>query len=86
MIGVRNNDTERLVALYDGKEFVFEVATKDKDVVTAIPEDAARHIFGYGEKDKKRSLLRLGWVPTGARLDAAVERLNKFQFLAVEVV
>jgi hypothetical protein len=86
MLGVRNNDKERLVAKYDGKEYVFEVSTKENPVTTAISEDAARHIFGFGEKDKKRSLLRLGWVPNGTRIDAALERLGKFQFLAVEEV
>ena len=86
MIGVRNNDTERLVALYDGKEYVFEVSTKEKEVTTALSEDAARHIFGYGEKDKKRALLRLGWVPNGENLAGALDRLNRFQFLAVEEV
>jgi len=83
MIGVKNTSSERLVAKYDGEEFVFEA---NGSAVRPISEDAARHIFGYGEKDKKRALLRLGWVPNGANIEHAIERLGKFQFLAVEEV
>lgn len=80
MIGVKNDDEQRLVARYDGEDHTFEVG-----VVTAISEQAARHIFGYGEKDKTRALLRLGWLPNGANMTAAIERLTKFKFLAMEV-
>lgn len=80
MIGVKNEDTEKLVARYDGEDHTFEVG-----VVTAVSEQAARHIFGYGEKDKTRALLRLGWLPNGANMPGAIERLTHFKFLAMEV-
>lgn len=79
MIGVKNNLKEKVVGRYDGQDFVFEPG-----VTRALSEDAARHIFGYGEKDKIRALLRLGWVPNGADRAAALEMLNSIQFLAVE--
>lgn len=81
MIGVKNTSGEKLVASYDGQEYVFE---SDEKAVTAIPEDAAHHIFGYGEKDKKRALLRLGWIPNGQNISAALEKLGQFQFLKAE--
>lgn len=81
MIGVKNRDTQKLTALYDGKKFEFPA---DEKVTTPISEEAARHIFGYGERDKTRALLRLGWVQNGANVEAAEERLGRFQFLAVE--
>lgn len=80
MIGVKNEDKTRLVSRYDGEDFTFEVG-----VVTAVSEQTARHIFGYGEKDKTRALLRLGWIPNGANMDAALERLTHFKFMAMEV-
>ena len=79
MIGVKNNLKEKIPARYDGQDFTFEPA-----VTRALSEDAARHIFGYGEKDKTRALLRLGWIPNGADKAGALEKLNEIQFLAVE--
>lgn len=83
MIGVRNLSGQKLVARYDGRDYTFPAEEK---VTTPLSEDAARHIFGYGERDKTRALLRLGWVPNGSAMDQAVERLGKFQFLSVEEV
>lgn len=80
MIGVKNDDNKRLVARYDGEDITFEPG-----VVTAVSEQAARHIFGYCEKDKTRALLRLGWLPNGANMEAAIERLTHFKFMAMEV-
>lgn len=79
MIGVKNNLSERVKGRYNGEDFVFEPG-----VTRALTEDAARHIFGYGEKDKTRALLRLGWIPNGANREAALEQLGKIQFLAVD--
>lgn len=83
MIGVKNLSGEKLVALYDGKKHTFEA---DEKVTTPLADDAARHIFGYGEADKTKALLRLGWISNGANRDEAIARLGKFQFLAVEEV
>lgn len=78
MIGVKSTE-EKIVAKYDGREYVFQPGA-----VTAVSEDAARHIFGYGMKEKTSALLRLGWLPNGAQMDQAIQRLNKVQFLAAE--
>ena len=79
MLGVKNGLSEKIEARYDGEDFVFEPG-----ITRALSEQAARHIFGYGEKDKKRALLRLGWIPNGAQIEGAIEKLGKIQFLAVE--
>lgn len=81
MIGVKNRTGQKIEAKFDGREYVFE---SDEKVTTPLSDDAARHIFGYGERDKTRALLRLGWVSNGANLPAALERLAKVQFLAAE--
>lgn len=83
MIGVRNNSGQKLVGRFNGQDIVFEA---DEKVTTPVSEDAARHIFGYGERDKTRALLRLGWIANGAAMEAGLERLGRFQFLAVEDV
>lgn len=83
MIGVKNNRPEGkaniLTAKYDGQTYEFVPG-----VTTAISEEAAAHIFGYGEDDKKRALHRLGWVNWGGQLEEGLERLNEFQFLEPE--
>lgn len=81
MIGVKNLSNETLVARYDGKDYEF---VADDKVTTPLGDDAAKHIFGYGERDKTKALLRLGWLPNGAQLQAGLDRLGKFQFLQVE--
>ena len=81
MIGVKNHSGAKLVAKYAGKEFSFEA---DENVTTPLGEDAARHIFGYGEQDKTRALLRLGWLSNGSTLQTGLDKLSQFQFLAVE--
>jgi len=84
MIGVKNRSKTKLAARFDGKEYEFPA---DEKVVTPIPEDAAHHIFGYGERDKTRALQRLGWLRAGGHeaLAEAEGRLADFQFLAVEM-
>jgi hypothetical protein len=90
MIGVKNNRPAKdnqgnaikantLRARYDGQEYVFEPG-----IPTAISEEAAKHIFGYGEKDKARALHRLGWMTYGGQMENALEQLNDFTFLEVE--
>lgn len=43
-----------------------------------IPEEVARHIFGYRDPDKVPYLVRLGWIETRNDLPAGIERLAKF--------
>lgn len=80
MIGVKNNGEEKLVARYDGKDFTFEPGR-----VTALSEDAARHIFCWGLEDKTSALRRFGWLRDSGQYDTAVQRLDCITFLAADV-
>jgi hypothetical protein len=73
---------------FDGEDYSFPPGEK-----TQIPIDAARHMFGYGLKDKSETLVRLGWAmrlnketkrfeedPTG------VQRLSRFVFTRAVMV
>jgi hypothetical protein len=75
---------------YKGKEpFVdmcggvpFEIKYGEKK---QIDEIAARHIFGLGEQDKERALVRLGWLRNLGRegpggWDEAMAKLGAFVF------
>ena len=64
---------------FNGQDFVFPVGKK-----ILVSEDAARHIFGLGEADKRPYFARLGWLRTQADLDAAEARLARFQFSAFD--
>jgi hypothetical protein len=44
-----------------------------------VPEEAARHIFGYGEEDKEPHLARLGWIRLKTELPEGLKRLEQFQ-------
>lgn len=48
-------------------------------VSVEIPEEAARHIFGYKDEDKVPYLIRLGWTITRMDLPKALEKLSKFE-------
>jgi hypothetical protein len=43
-----------------------------------IPEDAARHLFGYGEEDKEPYLVRLGLIQTKKDIPDGIRILSKF--------
>ena len=75
MIIVRNGSDETVVARFQGQDFKFP-AGED----TPCDEDAARHIFGYGDANKDSALLRLGWIRPGEPKDSAIARLNKIVF------
>jgi hypothetical protein len=79
MIGVKNKSDAVVEARYDGKDYTFTPG-----VTVALSEEAAAHIFGYGEKEKSRALHRLGWLRHGGDLKTAVQKLDDFAFLAVE--
>lgn len=74
-VSVTNTDKEPLVDYFDGEEFAFLPGKK-----LTIPSNVARHIFGYGEKDKKDKVIRLGWTETAKDFPAALARLSKFKF------
>lgn len=85
MLGVKNNGTETLKARFDGEDYEFPPGGENPVVLS---DEAAKHIFGYGgdEADKQRALARMGWLTTNTQMDAALARLNDFQFLSVDKV
>ena len=74
LVYITNNSDKKLVAGYAYKEYVFPVG----DTV-AIPPEAARHIFGYGDSNKEPYLARLGFIRLHSELDEALEKLSKFE-------
>lgn len=58
-IKVINRNSSRFIDRYDGKDYVFE----PNDPVI-MSDDAARHIFGYGDQNKAPYLARIGKMKT----------------------
>jgi hypothetical protein len=63
--------------LKDGLGGVFY--TFPKDTTVEIPEEVARHIFGYGIEDKEVYLARLGWCRTSNDLEDALKILDQWE-------
>lgn len=74
---VTNRNAETLRDRYDGVDYVFA-----PNETVAIPEEAARHIFGYGDPDIRRVLLRQGWMKSTTEERAALTRLGNFKIEA----
>ena len=75
MLLVTNRNGFPFDGRYDGVDYHFPVGAK-----VAVPEDAARHIFGVGESDKTAVLVRHGWLKSQADQEAAMGKLNGFSF------
>ena len=73
-IYVTNSGKEPLTSMFNSVKYVFAPGE-----TVELPESAARLIFGYGEKDKEPSLVRLGWLQTSKDFVHAIERLMKFE-------
>ena len=72
-IFVTNNSDQDLKDGFGGVFYHFK-----KGSTTEIPEEVARHIFGYGDDDKQPYLARLGWAKTANDLDDGLARLSKW--------
>jgi len=72
---VTNNSDITLIDGFAGKKYEFAPGT-----VVEIDEDTARHIFGYGDENKKPYLIRLGWLKSDTDLKTAFETLSKWDF------
>jgi hypothetical protein len=72
---ITNNSEKNLEDGYDGKRYTFVVGQS-----LEVPTIVARHIFGFGDDDKRPYLIRLGWIYKSDDYDSAVERLNQFSF------
>jgi hypothetical protein len=80
MIIIHNTLDEGIRGRFAGVDYDFP---PKKDV--PCDEDAARHIFGFGEPDKAAALLRLGWIIPGQTRDVAEQKLAKVVFKKAEV-
>ena len=73
MIYVTNNSDQDLRDGFGGVFYDFQ-----KGKTLEIPEEAARHIFGYGKDDKESCLAHLGWIRLHSELEQGMEKLSKF--------
>ena len=80
MIIIHNTLDESIRGRFAGVDYEFPAK---KDV--PCEEEAARHIFGFGEPDKAAALLRLGWIMPGQTRDVAEQKLMKVIFKKAEV-
>ncbi len=75
MLTVTNGNDFGFSGRYNGTDYNFP-----SKKTTAIPDDAAKHIFGVGLPDKTEILVRHGWMTTNTQFDTAMAILNKFSF------
>lgn len=75
MLTVSNKNSFDFTGRYNGVDYHFPAGK-----TTALPEDAAKHIFGIGLPDKADVLVRYGWIQNGAQLGQAMGILNNFSF------
>ena len=61
MLTVTNGNDFNFAGRFNGVDFAFPAGK-----TTALPEDAAKHIFGVGLADKTDVLVRHGWMTNGA--------------------
>jgi hypothetical protein len=81
MLTVTNGNDFNFAGRFNSVDFSFPAGK-----TTALPEDAARHIFGVGLADKTDVLVRHGWMQSGAGFAAAMAILNKFSFNVADQV
>ena len=75
MLTVRNGNSFNFEGRFNGCDYSFPAGK-----VTAISDEAARHIFGIGSADKTDVLVRHGWLTHSAHMDDAIQKLNGFSF------
>ncbi len=74
-IFVTNNGKSNFTARYGAMHYTFEIG---KEV--EIPEQVAKHIFGYGDDNKEPYFVRLGWMKMNTDFPSAMEKLAQFKF------
>ena len=75
MLTVKNKNAFDFTGRYDGSDYSFP-----SGMVTAVPDDAAKHIFGVGLPDKTDVLVRHGWMSHSNKFNEAMSILNNFSF------
>lgn len=74
LVYVTNHSDKKLDFVYAYENYEFPVGK-----TVALSPKAAKHIFGYGDKDKEPYLARLGWIRLHSELEQGLERLEKFE-------
>ena len=75
MLTVHNKNSFDFEGRYNGRDYLFPAGK-----VTAVPDDAARHIFGVGLESKHEVMVRHGWVRTSDGHQRGLDILNRFSF------
>lgn len=80
MLKVTNNATTDFKDRFNGTDYVFPAGK-----AVMLGEDAARHIFGFGEADKTATLIRQGWLLRENDRAQAMDRLGQFAFAPADL-
>jgi hypothetical protein len=80
MLRVQNNTGNDLTDRYNGTDYTFPAGAS-----VALDENAAQHIFGFGDADKVPYLVRQGWMRTTGEYESAMRILSGFAFSAYEI-
>mgnify|MGYP003385337456 CR=1 FL=1 len=75
MLKVTNTGAFDLIDRFAGEDYVFPAGKS-----LEISEDAARHIFGFGDHEKRPYLVRLGWLKFSQDYDDAMQKMGAFVF------
>ncbi len=75
MLTVTNRNNFDFEGRYNSHDYQFPAGK-----TTAVSDEAARHIFGIGLKDKTDVLVRHGWMTHSSHQGAAMAKLNGFAF------
>lgn len=89
MFKVTNTNTDGIardfVGRYNGLDYRFPSPVAGKKQPVYIDDDAATHIFGIGNFDKTKVLMRHGWANFSSSYEAGMAILNKFIFEQPEI-
>ena len=85
MFKVTNTNAFDFIGRYNGKDYLFPQPVDGKKKPVYIDDDAATHIFGIGNFDKSKVLIRHGWATFSSGIQAGTDILNKFIFEQPEI-
>lgn len=74
-IFVTNNSDLTLIDGWNGVEYTFK-----PNSTVEVPELVAKHVFGYGDKDKEPYLARLGWIKSKNDIEEGIKKLSEWEF------
>lgn len=81
IVFICNNGSDGHEDGFDGVRFKFPVGE-----TVSVPLIAARHMFGYGESDKRPHLVRIGKMKTTTGYEDAMAWLGGFAFSEPDAV